>query len=144
MTLGKKGEMGLKPVVSEVSPIFSFANRPSVLKGGMESWFPVKEFTLKRKKPRQLSSHRDEGNAVRVARYRLVVTGWVEGVTRDQVLLGLYKFLESPFFGDRTDAGWLYGIPTWQNTQVLKKKKVSPCQLVDECLQKDKRPPQTS
>lgn len=75
VTLGKKGEMGLKPVVSEVSPIFSFAKRPSALKGGMESWFPVKEFTLKRKKPRQLSSHRDEGNAVRVARYRLVVTG---------------------------------------------------------------------
>lgn len=64
VTLGKKGEMGLKSVVSEVSPIFSSANRPSVLKGGMESWFPMKEFTLKRKKPRQLSSHRNQGNAV--------------------------------------------------------------------------------
>lgn len=116
--------MGLKSVVSEVSPIFSSANRPSVLKGGVESWFPVKEFTLKRKKPRQLSSHRNQGNAVRVARYRQVETRWVEDVTRDQVL---YKFLESPSFGDRTDGRcwWLYGIPSWQSTQILKKKSVS-------------------
>lgn len=134
VTLGTKGEMGQKSVVSEVSPIFSSANRPSVLKGGMEPWFLVKEFTPKSKKPRQLSSHRSQGNAVRVAKYRLGATGWVEDVTRDQVLLGLYKFLESPSFGDRTeDAG---GYVVFQPGRAPKylKKMCPPCQLVDECL----------
>lgn len=100
----------------------------------MEPWFLVKEFTSKRKKPRQLSSHRNQGDAVRVAKYRLVVMGWVEDVTRDQVLLGLYKFLGSPSFGDRTeDAG---GYMVFQPGRAPKhlKKNVSPCQLVDECL----------
>lgn len=71
---------------------------------------------------------------MRVAKYRLVATGWVEDVTRDQVLLGLCKFLESPSFGDRTeDAG---GYMVFQPGRAPKylKKNVSPCQLVDQCL----------
>lgn len=88
----------------------------------MESRFPVKEFTLKRKKPRQLSSHRDEGNAVRVARYRLVVTGWVEGVTRDQVLWGSISSWKVFFWGTGLILGGYMAFPPGRTPKYLKKK----------------------